>query len=839
MRRFLELSVSKMMLILTASGFVVALTFAGPQIGGMLQERQKLQADALKTQLAARIGAMTHELQKERGASAGFISSNGGNFADALPTRRAESDAVIAGFLSTSEVVEGVLPAGSPTLDRIQDVRTRIQGMTELRDRIDRLDVTTPEAVSTITALNRAAIAILPELGKTISYADAARAVQRHAIFMTAKDFAGLERATGAVALAQAASADGIVPTATLVRFNALVEEQNVLFEVYEQIASDEILEALSEFKAAETVQVVEKLRATIRSGDAAAVAAVQPEVWFESITQKINLIKEIEDLGAAELVEKTGDALAQSWQRILSTVVLLAALMTIIGVSTVLLARRVVSAITRTADRVAALAEGDIDSEIPDVSPRDLRRITDALAVFQQTEQQRREDAERQQKLELSSADGIRRVVGSVSEGDFSARLRLRDLQGASKILGEGLNEIMTVAEDVVEKQRNRDQEALRAQREVAEAGQQAVRELNTVVSACISGDFSQRLRTDNKDGVFAELCEGVNRIGEVTESGLSDVMTVLDAIAIGNLDERMSGNHEGVFLEIGEKINHTSAHLAEIVGQIAEGAQTVKVSTGELSEAANDLAIRTESSAKALETTSAAVHELTESVRSTSRGVREMGNAAEATEVEANAAVEAGKKMVAAIEGIATSSSEISKITNVIDDISFQTNLLALNAGVEAARAGEAGKGFAVVASEVRTLAQRAADAAREINALIEKSESQVRTGVEIVCKSREALDNIQVSISGMTREVLQIVSASEEQSAGIAEISSAVSEMEQSTQQNAAMFEETSAVVHAMREETDSLAEAVSHFQVSDMTKRPSTQVNEQSHLERVAS
>ena len=125
MRRFLELSVSKMMLILTASGFVVALTFAGPQIGGMLQERQKLQADALKTQLAARIGAMTHELQKERGASAGFISSNGGNFADALPTRRAESDAVIAGFLSASEVVEGVLPAGSPTLDRIRDVRTR------------------------------------------------------------------------------------------------------------------------------------------------------------------------------------------------------------------------------------------------------------------------------------------------------------------------------------------------------------------------------------------------------------------------------------------------------------------------------------------------------------------------------------------------------------------------------------------------------------------------------------------------------------------------------------------------------------------------------------------
>ncbi len=839
MRRFFELSISKMMLILTASGFVVALTFAGPEIRSMYQEQAMLRNDTLKTRLSASIGAMTHELQKERGASAGFISSRGANFAEALPRQRQESDRVIADFLTAASGVEGILPADAPAIDVLRSVRARIASLPNLRNRVDGLDVTVPEAVGTITALNRVAISTLPELGKTISYANAARAVQRHAIFMTAKDYAGLERATGAVALAQAPANEGAVPPATLARFNSLVERQDALFGAYTQIASDEIIAVLSEFDGAQATQTVAQLRSTIRSQDATAITGVNPEVWFEAITQKINLIKSIEDLGAAELVQKADEALALSKQRIRSSILLLASLVLVIGITAILLARRVVAAVNKTADRVTALAEGDIDSEIPSVSQPDLRRVTEALAIFQSTELERREEAQHQQSLELSSADGIKRVVGLVSEGDFSARLRLRDLQGASQILGEGLNEIMTVAEDVVQKQQRRDQDALREQRDVSEAGQKAVHELNSVVSACIAGDFSQRLRTDDKDGVFAELCLGVNRIGEVTEGGLTDVMIVLDAIAEGNLEKRMPDTHEGVFQEIGRKINDTSKHLSDVVGRIAHGAQTVKESTGELSDAANDLAIRTETSAKALETTSAAVQELTESVRSTSTGVKEMGTAAKATETEANAAVEAGKKMVAAIEGIATSSSEISKITSVIDDISFQTNLLALNAGVEAARAGEAGKGFAVVASEVRTLAQRAADAAREINALIEKSENQVRTGVEIVGNSREALDNIQASVSGMTRDVLQIVSASEEQSNGISEISSAVSEMEQSTQQNAAMFEETSAVVHAMREETDALAHAVSHFQTSNQHNGSSAHSYEQDHVTREAS
>ncbi|MEM7718181.1 MAG: methyl-accepting chemotaxis protein [Pseudomonadota bacterium] len=815
MRWLLNLSVSSVMLILTGSGFFMTMAFAYPQLSDMWQHRQKLIADAKLTGLATDIGRLTHELQAERGASAGYISSQGANFGQTLEDQRKKSDAVIESFLLAKDIKRQNLPADHPLHAQFETVIAHINTLPTIRSRVDQLDISLGEAVGFITTLNRDAIDLLPAFGRTITYADAARAVQRHAILMGAKDVAGLQRATGSAAFAQAADNNGVVPQAALQRLNGLVQEGQVLMRLYNQVASTEIKVLLEQMREAPATSAVETMKQTLNSGNPSAILAVPAATFFQTITEQINLIKAIEDVGADELVGETAEALALAREELVSTVVLLLVLVLSVGSITMFVGRRVSLAIATTSDRVSALAEGDVDSPIIAATQSDLRRVTDALQVFQDAELARRSENERQTQLEMSSAAGIERVSETVGSGDFSARLRLRDLKGAAHILGEGLNQILSVAEDVVTKQQARDKEALERQEAIAEAGRLAVGELNSVVAACIAGDFSQRLRTDDKDGVFGELCHGVNQIGEVTQHGLNDVMQVLDAMSSGDLSQRMSSDHSGVFQDIGQKINNTSQQLSVIVGQIAAGAQTVQVSSSELSDSANELAIRTEKSAEALEKTSAAVNELTESVKSTARGVETVGKAAQATEREATAAADAGSEMTLAMEGIASSSSEISKITGVIDDISFQTNLLALNAGVEAARAGEAGKGFAVVASEVRMLAQRAAEAARDINSLISTSATQVQTGVEIVGASRTALENIQNSISDMTREVLSIVSAAGEQSAGIEEINRAVSEMEQSTQRNAAMFEETNAVVHTMREEADMLARTVAHF------------------------
>lgn len=181
--------------------------------------------------------------------------------------------------------------------------------------------------------------------------------------------------------------------------------------------------------------------------------------------------------------------------------------------------------------------------------------------------------------------------------------------------------------------------------------------------------------------------------------------------------------------------------------------------------------------------------------------------------------------KKAVAAMDGIKTSSSEIFKITSLINDIAFQTNLLALNAGVEAARAGEAGRGFAVVATEVRALAQRSSDAASEINALISFSSDQVKDGVDLVDRTGRALDDIVQAVSDITKRVSQIAESSREQAAGLNEINTSVVELDKVTQQNAAMFDKTTTASQALTVKADSLSSAVSQFRLSGVAAKPS--------------
>ncbi|MEO9652311.1 MAG: nitrate- and nitrite sensing domain-containing protein [Roseobacter sp.] len=819
MRRFLSLSVSKMLLILTASGFLVTLAFAGPQIVALIADRATIKVDVHLTRLTATIGHLTHELQKERGASAGFISSNGAKFGDILPAQRIASDKAISDFEIAEEAVEHEFDVNSPLIVQLREVRDHVANLSDLRKQIDNLDITTADAVGAITELNHSAIALLPELAKNLNHSEPAQAVQRHSILLAAKDSAGLERAVGTAGFAQAGAEGGVFSPETVGRFHDLIIQQKVLFEVYEKIASPELVEMMVALENGPTSTTVNNLRDIAQSNDAIDIAAVTPEFWFRSASELIDLIKEVEDAGEAEIINGTAEALAHSDASLMEILSLLAGLMIVVGFCAIFLVRQVVRSISLVSARVVALADGDIDSEIPDVAPSDLRRITKALGVFRDLELQTRDLKEQQSQLEFNSAAGIKRLAKTVSEGDFSSRLRMRDLQGASKVLGEGLNEIMGVVEEVANLQTERDREALEKQVAIAKAGEQAVEELKLVVSACVKGDFTQRLCLDDKEGVFADLCEGVNRIGEVTNGGLSELMGVLEALAVGDLSKRMSEEYEGVFLDIGRKINQTNEELSGIVNQISSASQNVQMSSSELSDAANDLAHRTEKSAASLEEASNSVDELTAAVKSTANSAEEVSHSTHATRSVVESTAREVEDMVTAMESIASSSSEISKITSVIDDISFQTNLLSLNAGVEAARAGQAGQGFAVVATEVRILAQRTAQAAMEINELISKSEAQVGAGVEMVGRSRASLNKIQTSIHSMADEVLQMVETAADQSAGIVEINKTITQIEQSTQQNAAMCEETNAVAQTMNQEAHTLVSAISSFSAEE--------------------
>jgi methyl-accepting chemotaxis protein len=291
------------------------------------------------------------------------------------------------------------------------------------------------------------------------------------------------------------------------------------------------------------------------------------------------------------------------------------------------------------------------------------------------------------------------------------------------------------------------------------------------------------------------------------------------LEALAEGDLTTRIDEAFTEDYEQLRNDFNIAADKLLEAMRGVIENADLITGEASEISSAADDLSARTEKQAATLEETASALDELTSSVRSAADGASHANEIVGKARENAEASGEVVREAVGAMGEIESSSTQISKITGVIDDIAFQTNLLALNAGVEAARAGEAGRGFAVVASEVRALAQRSSDAAREINELISASGGQVKRGVSLVGQAGEALKGIVESVSEISRHVSEIAVSSREQSSGLAEINAAVNQLDQVTQQNAAMFEETTAASHALTREAETLARTMGRFRTGE--------------------
>ncbi len=429
-----------------------------------------------------------------------------------------------------------------------------------------------------------------------------------------------------------------------------------------------------------------------------------------------------------------------------------------VLGVLCILIVRSVTRPMGRLQRRMSALAGGDLDAPIPDRTARDeVGAMARALEVFRgQAAEVRRLQAESQ---------------AAEARADAARRAMLEDL------------------------------------------GQS----FGSVVETAAKGDFSRRIERRYDDPALARLADGLNDLMARAQGGLRDVGRVLERLSQGDLTARMDGTHHGEFGVVQKGLNGTVQRLREMLETVRLLSDRILADTASIADSARNLSTRSESQAASLEQTSANMEQLSATVKSNAENAAQAADSALQSQAEASRGSGVVGEAVEAMRAIEAGAKKMGDIVGVIDGFAFQTNLLALNAAVEAARAGEAGKGFAVVASEVRTLAQRSAEAARDIRSLIDASGGQVSSGARLVADTGEALDALSVRLAGMGGMVEEIARATREQSTGLDEIRAAIGALDRITQENAALAETSARVAASLSEEGGALRSAMAVFQL----------------------
>ncbi len=468
-------------------------------------------------------------------------------------------------------------------------------------------------------------------------------------------------------------------------------------------------------------------------------------------------------------------------------------------------------------------IADGDLSSRIEAHAENETGQLLNSFEAMQQ-------------QLTLLTRE-IHSVMGAAAKGDFSSKIDASkhrgfgleiaaELNKMTAITHEGLNDVMRVANALANGDLNQKiskeypgvfGQTRNGVNNIVDALVKVVAEIQGIVEAASRGDFSARMDMNGKQGYTRTLSQLLNQLSDVTDSGLRDIMRVANALAQGDLTQTINKDYTGLFGETREGVNATVENLRQLVDEIRMAAEGINTGSREIAVGNQDLSQRTEEQASSLEETASSMEELTSTVKQNAE------NARQANQLAIGASAVAGKggavvsQVVGTMHSINESSRKIVDIISVIDGIAFQTNILALNAAVEAARAGEQGRGFAVVAAEVRNLAQRSAAAAKEIKTLIGDSVDKVENGTRLVGEAGQTMEEIVASIKRVTDIMSEISAASMEQSSGIEQVNLAITQMDEVTQQNAALVEQAAAAAESLEEQAQNLSASVSVFKL----------------------
>ncbi len=772
---------------------------------------------------------LVHELQKERGMTAGYLGSKGSKFADSIVTQRQTTD-------SKLQTLKQSLSEFNPSdisfeFERdLAEVIDRLQEVTQIRQSVNDLSLSLQAALGYYTSNNADLLRLIELMSTLAPDEEMAIMISAYANYLQGKERAGIERAV----LANTFSKDEF--TGNLFnRFMELVTIQNVYTSVFKSLARKQDVDYYESKVTGEFVLATDRMRQIAIDQAATGGFGIEPTHWFKMQTGKINLLKDVEDHLAQGLANKAEEIESASLNTLLASI-----LISLLGVlASVFMGYLIVRNLR---DQIGG-------------EPRDIQLVAERIADG--VLQGETDNAEAsgiyasiltlQQRLDTVIEKDIQSIINAAKQGDLANRIDLNDKAGFYRTLSEGVNQLVETSEEIVddtvrvfsslangslndsitrEYQGSFNRLKQDANATIERLKQVIEGDIQQLVNAALQGDLSQRINTADKQGFFAEMASGINQLVDSVEKIFSEASGVMKRMSSGDLTQSVEGDYAGRFEEFKQDINSTIANLQTTVASLLESSSILASTSSEIAAANNSLSERTENQATTLEQTAATMEQLTSTVKNNAeRSERANSLATSARDSALNGGAVMGQASKAMTE-INHASHKIAEIISVIDEIAFQTNLLALNASVEAARAGEQGRGFAVVATEVRNLAGRSATAAREIKDLINDSVLKVENGVSLVAQSSNSLEEIVEGIAALDDIINEVSNASLEQSEGIEQVNKAVISLDGVTQQNAALAEQNNAASSSLHDQAAEMSHMMEFFQISQKqeTSRP---------------